>query len=60
MISSFAGFDRAFEVALSVDRRVFAAEITDAFRLSFYPGEASVLTDLPTATESNLRLGECL
>jgi hypothetical protein len=60
MISSFAGFDRALQVALSVDRRVFAAEMDDAFWLSFYPGEAGVLTDLPTAAESNLRLGECL
>ena len=47
--SSPARFHRAFQITLSVDGSVFTAEMDVALRLSFDPGEAGILTNLPVA-----------
>ena len=47
--SSLACFDCAFEITLSVDGSVFAAEMDVALRLSFGPDKAGILTNLPVA-----------
>src|SRR5580765_2064163 len=47
--SSLARFHCAFQVTLSVDGSVFAAEMDVALRLSFDAGKTGVLPDLPVA-----------
>jgi hypothetical protein len=47
--SSLACFDCAFEITLSVDGSVFAAEMDVDLRLSFDAGKTGVLPDLPVA-----------
>ena len=47
--SSLARFHRAFEITLSVDGSVFAAEMDAVLRFSLDSGEADILTDLPVA-----------